>query len=193
MIRPSDLGLNEEPGKLGSDYVYNFNRGWSAHISPQRKEGVVYLMDYDYLSFLYNNGPENTSEWIYDNLLVLKGKPLKTRIYVIPTMGLSTVADAHEYAITQFEPIREKDQFRLRYKLAGSYKKVRKITLIPEIEYDLLAAVHKKATLAPIEVKGLKSVNRLSANPPSPASLPIHADQDTPDDVHRTCPDGSRK
>ena len=88
MIRPSDLGLNEEPGKLGTDYVYNFNRGWSAHISPQRKEGVVYLMDYDYLSFLYNNGP-NTSEWIYDNLLVLKGKPLKTRIYVIPTMGLS--------------------------------------------------------------------------------------------------------
>ncbi|HWE04481.1 MAG TPA: hypothetical protein VG326_18900 [Tepidisphaeraceae bacterium] len=154
MIRPSDLGLNEEPGKLGTDYVYNFNRGWSAHISPQRKEGVVYLMDYDYLSFLYNNGP-NTSEWIYDNLLVLKGKPLKTRIYVIPTMGLSAVADAHEYAITQLDPVREKDQFRLRYKLAGSYKKVRKITLVPEIEYDLLAAEHQKATLAPIELKGL--------------------------------------
>jgi uncharacterized membrane protein len=154
MIRPSDLGLNEEPSKGGTDYVYNFNRGWSAHISPQRKEGVVYLMDYDYLSFLYNNGP-NTSEWIYDNLLVLKGKPLKTRIYVIPTMGLSACADAHEYAITQLDPVREKDQFRLRYKLAGSYKKVRKITLIPEIEYDLLAPEHKKATLAPIEVKGL--------------------------------------
>ena len=111
-------------------------------------------MDYDYVSFLYNCGT-TTSEWIYDNLLVLKNKPIKTRIYVIPTMGLSAVADAHEYAITQLDPLREKDQFRLRYKVTGSYKKVRKITLVPEIEYDLLSAVHKKETLAPIELKGL--------------------------------------
>lgn len=154
MIRPSDLGLNEMPGKLGTDYVYNFNRGWSARISPQRKEGIVYLMDYDYISFLYNCGT-TTEEWIYDNLLVLKDKPVKTRIYVIPTMGLSSAADAHEYAITQLEPVREKDQLRLRYKLAGSYQKVRKVTLVPEVEYDLLAAVHKKATLPPLEFKSL--------------------------------------
>ena len=154
MIRPSEVGLNEMPGKQGTDFVYNFNRGWSARISPQRKEGIVYLMDYDYVSFLYNCGT-TTEEWVYDNLLVLKDKPIKTRIYVIPTMGLSSASDAHEYAITQLEPVREKDQLRLRYKLAGSYKKVRKVTIVPEVEYDLLSAEHKKATLPPIEFKGL--------------------------------------
>jgi len=153
VMRPSTLGINEIPGK-GSDYVYNFNKGWTARVSPTRKEGLVYLMDYDYLSFLYNCGT-TTEEWVYDNLLVLQGRPVRTRIYVLPIMGLEKVDDATEYFITQVKPRREKDEFRIEYKVTASYQKIRRVTFVPELVYDLLSPVPKKATLKSVQFEGI--------------------------------------
>jgi len=150
VMRPSDLGINRIPSRFGSDYVYNANHGWSARVSPERREGLVYLMDYDYLYFLYNCNI-GTCEWVYDNLLVPPGRPIKTKIYIIPVMGLEQVDHATEYFIAQLKPIRDKDRLRLQYKLTSSYKKARKVTLVPELEYDLLAAETRKATLSALE------------------------------------------
>jgi len=150
VMRPSDLGINRIPGRNGTHYVYNFNHGWSARVSPERKEGVVYLMDYDYISFLYNCGI-GTAEWIYDNLLILRKRPVKTRIYVLPTMGLEKVDHATRHFIVQLKPVREKDVLRLQYKVVASYEKARKITFVPEITYDLLGAKTKKTTLRALE------------------------------------------
>ena len=152
--RPTDLGINELPSKYGKEYLYNFNHGWSARISPERREGVVYLMDYDYLSFLYNCGI-GTTEWVYDNCLVFKKRPVKTRIYVLPTMGLAKVDHATEYFIVQLKPINEDDQVRLQYKVVSSYRKVRKVTFIPEVEHNLLAARGETETLSALEFAGL--------------------------------------
>ena len=149
VIRPSDLGINTIPGKTGKEYVYNFSHGWTARVSPERKEGVVYLMDYDYLSFLYNCSV-TTTEWVYDNLLILNGRPVKTRIYILPTMGLEKVDHATEYFIVQVRPVREKDHLRLQYKVVASYEKARKVTFIPELEYDLLAPETRRETLSAI-------------------------------------------
>lgn len=149
-FRPSDLGINELPG--GSDYVYHFNQGWSASVSPSRREGVVYLMDYDYIQFLYNCGT-TTSEWIYDNLLILMGRPVKTRIYILPTMGLEKVDHATEYFITQTKPSRVNGELRVQYKVTASYQKVRKLTFVPELVYNLMGgeSERKRATLPPVE------------------------------------------
>jgi len=151
--RPSVLGINELPGN-GTHYVYNFNKGWSARIAPTRKEGLVYLMEYDYLSFLYNCGT-STTEWVYDNLLVLRDKPVKTKIYVLPIMGLEKVDHATEYFIVQVKPRREEDELRIEYKLTASYKKARRVTFVPELIYDLLAPQQKSATLKSIQFTDL--------------------------------------
>ena len=152
--RPSDLGINTIPLRGGTDYIYNFSHGWSSRISPERREGIVYLMDYDYLAFLYNCRT-GTCEWVYDNLLIPHDRPLRTRIYIIPTMGLDRVDHATEYFISQLKLIREKGGLRLQYKVVSSYQPVRKVTFIPELEYDLLAPRHTKATLPPIELTEL--------------------------------------
>ena len=151
VMRPSELGINELPGN-GSDYVYNFNQGWSAKVSPVRREGIVYLMDYDYVNFLYNCSFD-TEEWVYDNLLILKDRPVKTRIYVIPTMGLEKVDHATEYFICQTKPFRKDGELRVQYKLTASFEKARKITLVPELVYNLRGseAERKRATLPSVE------------------------------------------
>jgi hypothetical protein len=149
VFRPCARGINHLPGK-GQEYVYDFNHGWSAEVSPSRKEGIVYLMDYDYISFLYNCGTA-TVEWIYDNLLILKNRPVKTRIYVIPTMGLEKVDHATEYFITQLQPSRQDGRLRLTYKVTSSYEKARKITFVPEVVHNLLGAGDKKDTLQALE------------------------------------------
>lgn len=152
VFRPSARGINHLPGK-GQEYVYDFNHGWSARVAPARREGVVYLMDYDYLSFLYNCGwiSPGTEEWIYDNVLVLKTRPVKTHIYIIPTMGLEKVDHATEYFIVQLQPSRHEGQMRLTYKVTSSYEKARKITFVPEIVHNLLGPEEKIDVLSSIE------------------------------------------
>ena len=149
-IRPTDLGLSTIP-LGGGMFVYNFNHGWSANMSARRREGLVYLMDYDYVNFLYNCTPMFTTEWVYDNLLVFRDRPVKTRIYVLPTMGLEQVDHANEYFILQLEPVRDRGLLRLEYKLTASYQKARKVTLLPKLEYDLLANTPQRAALESLE------------------------------------------
>ena len=156
VFRPSQTGINHLPGK-GQEFVYNFNHGWSARVSPTRREGVVYLMDYDYVSFLYNNGPTSpaTDEWVYDNFLILNKQPRKTRIHVIPVMGLERVDHATEYFIAQVQPARQDGRLRIAYKLTSSYEKVRKVTLIPTVVHNLLGTPEKRDVLPAIEMQGL--------------------------------------
>ncbi len=150
VMRPSAVGINTIPSNIGADYIYDFNHGWSARMAPERREGLVYLMDYDYLAFLYNCGV-GTTEWVYDNLLVLNDRPVKTRIYVLPTMGLEKVDHATEYFITQLKPIRDKDHLRLQYRTVSSYKEARRVTFVAELETNLLDPEPTRLTLPAIE------------------------------------------
>lgn len=148
--RPSSLEINTIPSSTGQDYIHDFVHGWSARISPERREGLVYLMDYDYVQFLYNCGI-TTSEWIYDNLLILPDRPVRTRIYVIPTMGLEKVDHATEFFITQLKPRREGDRLILQYQAVSSYETARRITFVPELVHDLLEPEPRHERLAAIE------------------------------------------
>ncbi|MBI2194480.1 MAG: hypothetical protein HYU36_21085 [Planctomycetes bacterium] len=149
VFRPCARGINHLPGR-GDEYVYDFNHGWSACVAPSRREGVVYLMDYDYLSFLYNCATF-TEEWVYDNVLVLKNRPVKTRIYIIPTMGLEKIDHATEYFIVQLQAARPDGQLRLTYRVTSSYEKARKITFVPELVHDLLGPEGKTEVLPTLE------------------------------------------
>ncbi|MCX5660380.1 MAG: hypothetical protein NTW19_11745 [Planctomycetota bacterium] len=143
----TDIVSGEDP------FVYDFNEGWSAKISGARKEGIVYLMDYNYIQFLYNCGT-STEEWVYDNVLITKEKPWKGRIYILPVMGISKVDFANENFILEVNPKREKGRLDVGYRVTASYEKVARITFNTEIAYDHLSeAKTKKAD--PVEITGL--------------------------------------
>ena len=161
--RPSARGVRRigAPGRINSTdtiageepYVYDFNKGWSAQVSASSKEGIVYLMDYDYINFLYNCGT-GTAEWIYDNVLILNDRPWKSRCYILPVMGLSKVDYANEYFIVEVAPKRTKGRMDITYNVTASYEPVKRVTFNTEIVSNLLGE-KKKAKLDPIEVQGL--------------------------------------
>jgi uncharacterized membrane protein len=115
---------------------------------------VVFLMDYDYVNFFYNNIME-TSEWIYDNVLILHDRPWKSRCYVLPIMGLSKVDYADEFFIVEVNPKRSKGRLDLNLTCTASYEPVTRITFNAEVVSNLLGEKHDVKKLAPIEVKGL--------------------------------------
>ncbi|MGD0091012.1 MAG: hypothetical protein ABSE73_13925, partial [Planctomycetota bacterium] len=99
MHRPSARGirrigktgvLNTSDIGSGDHYVYDFNAGWSACIAPLRKEGIVYLMDYDYIHFLYNCG-NTTAEWVYDNVLIPRLRPDEIEAHLPLAQGRARV------------------------------------------------------------------------------------------------------
>ncbi len=146
--RKNTLGF---PGE--DEYIRDFNEGWTAQMSATRKEGLVFLMDYDYLQFLYNCGT-TTTEWVCDNLLLTKDHPWKSRIYILPVMGLARVDHANEHFVMEVVPTREKSRLSFTYRVTGSYEPVKRITFNTELESDHLSDV-KRRKLDPVEVEGL--------------------------------------
>jgi hypothetical protein len=106
--RPHILGIAEQTPRgqtVSGDFVYNpqMARGWSSQTSPRSREGIVYLMDPDYVQSLYNCG-NTTLEWFGDNMLITRARPLKTRIYILPVIGLDKVSFADPHMILKLEP-----------------------------------------------------------------------------------------
>ncbi len=173
-------------------YVYDFNEGWSARVSASRKEGVVYLMDYDYVQFLYNCGT-STDEWIYDNVLILQDRPWKGRVYVLPVMGLSRVDYANEFFILEVEPQREKGRLQINYRVTASYNPVKRITFNTRMDSDHLTEAPKSRVLDPVEVEKLGVAPVAGSvtvdNPPDdPLLLSITAHVELPDGSVRKIP-----
>ena len=168
VVRPTDQDLcaigGDAPayaGPAGVQFIDFFNHGWTAEISKERREGIVYLMDYDYVEKLYNcfapDWDSGTTEWWYDSILAFNKKPWKGRVYILPIIGLSRVDYANRYFIAAVAPKREEGRLSIDYALTASYESAAKVTLKTEIEYDLEkpAAEHKKLALAPVEFDGL--------------------------------------
>ena len=167
-VRPTDQCLSAiggdqaaYAGPQGVQFIDFFNHGWTADISKERREGIVYLMDYDYVEKLYNcfsSGDDSgTTEWWYDSILVFNKRPWKGRVYILPTIGLSRVDYANRYFIAAIEPKRDEGRLSIDYALTASYESAAKITLKTEIEYDLEkpAAQRQKLNLPTVEFDGL--------------------------------------
>jgi hypothetical protein len=162
MIRPSARGLSAIGGgqadypawPQAEDFIRDFNQGWTANIHAGRKEGVVYLMDYDYVDTLYNCG-NTTTEWFYDSILVPKDKAWRGHVYILPTIGLSGVDFACEHFICELRPKREGDQVTLDYQVTSSYEECARVTFITEVESDLNGTASRKQKLEPLIMDGL--------------------------------------
>jgi len=186
--RPSARGvrsLGDEHG-IQEHYIWDFNHGWSARVSKHKKEGIVYLMDYDYLLHLYNCYT-TTVEWMHDNILILKDRPWRGTIYVIPVMGLTRVDYANKYFVAEVQPRRKDDSLEIEYLLTSSYETAHKVSFNTSITYDHLSGTPKTVNLPPVEIEriGLE---------PRRASVPVETPPDDPFVINVTAfvelPDG---
>ena len=161
VIRPSERGLDAMGGNVDrfpaphvSDFITDFNKGWTARISEKRKEGIVYLMDYDATETLYNQS-NNTEEWWYDGILVFNKQPWKGRVYVLPIIGLSQVENANEYFICQVDAKNQDGKLALDYYVTSSYEKCARVTFNTEVQSNLIPREPRKRMLQPVVVEGL--------------------------------------
>lgn len=160
VLRPSARGVNETcahfrenpPG--AEHYIFDFNHGWSARISRARKEGIVYLMDYDYINMLYNCA-NTTCEWTYDSILSFERQPWRGRIYILPVIGLSGVDYANEYFICEIRAKRDDGKLAIDYYLTSSYEKVAQVMINTEVEHSLLEKEPQSTRLKTISIDGI--------------------------------------
>ena len=162
VVRPTDRGLSgiggdqvSYAGPQGQQFVDNFTAGWSGHLSKERREGIVYLMDYDYVDKLYNCfesfGSNGTQEWWYDAILAFRNQPWKGRVYILPMIGLSRLDHANPYFICALDGKREDGKLFMDVSMTSSYESVARVTLVPEIRSGLLdGGTPKTRELEPI-------------------------------------------
>ena len=148
VVRPTDAGLaaiggDQEAyaGPQGVQFIDNFTHGWSAKLSKKRREGIVYLMDFDYVGKLYNcffSGGENgTAEWWYNSILAFRDQPWKGRVYILPMIGLSRIDHANPHFICSMSPRREEGRVVVDLALTASYESAAQVTLVTEVRHDL--------------------------------------------------------
>ena len=163
MIRPTARGLSgigpdqdEYPAwPQAESFLRDYTHGWTANIHRERKEGIVYLMDYDYVDQLYNNN-NTTTEWFYDSILVLRNRPWRGKVYILPTIGLSRVDHANEHFICELAPKHEEGRVSLEYRVTSSYETAARVTFKTDVEYDLVGETSAKTqALSQVVLDGL--------------------------------------
>ena len=98
---------------VGDELVKQPVEGWTAAVDPGSNLGLVFLMDYNYLMWLYNCLPYGTVEWFYDRVAIPPGQAWETRIYAVAVEKLGQVSHASPYIIasTRFEDHRPEGIF----------------------------------------------------------------------------------
>lgn len=175
--RPHILGIAEQTPKghtVSGDYVYSHNlaEGWSAHTSPRTKEGIVYLMDPQYLQCIYNCG-NSTCEWFGDNMLITRKRPIDTRVYILPVIGIDRVHFADPHMILRLTPkVRAEGEkagtMDLKFSVLPSYRQVRRIVFDVWATYGLHERQPKK-----VKLDGRPTVRNLRVESPRPASATV--------------------
>lgn len=88
-------GWNEEQKtNLGEDFLRTPAQGWTAALQADEREGLVWLMDYNWLRTLYNCHSCWTVEWFYDDLPLTPGYRWATSYDMILVKGFDNISHA---------------------------------------------------------------------------------------------------
>lgn len=88
-------GWNEEKKtNTGEDFLHTPTGGWTGAIQADHNEGLVWLMDYNWLRTLYNCYSCWTVEWFYDELPMPPGYRWETAYDMILIKGFTNLAHA---------------------------------------------------------------------------------------------------
>ncbi len=173
--RPHILGIAEQTPRgqtVCGDYVYApyIAEAWSAQTSPRTREGLVFLMDPAYVQCLYNCG-NATVEWFGDNMLITRDRPLRTRIYILPVIGLQKVHFADPHMIVQLTGRNVLEgpntgAFELDFAVCPSYRIVRSVTFETTATYGL----HERRPATVRMLEPMPSVRNLRVEAPRHAA-----------------------
>jgi uncharacterized membrane protein len=95
----------DKKDRVGEDLLKQPVEGWTAAVDPDGSLGLVFLMDYNYLQWLYNCLPYSTVEWFYDRVAIPPGQAWETRLYAVAVEKIKQVsyASPNVIAATRFE------------------------------------------------------------------------------------------
>ena len=90
---------------VGAELLKQPVEGWTAALDPDGSLGLVFLMDYNYLMWLYNCLGASTVEWFYDRVALPPGRAWETRLYAVVVEKIPQVsyASPNVIASTRFE------------------------------------------------------------------------------------------
>ena len=106
-FRPSTIGIkvatNARVGaawqRRGEEFVKDPVAGWTGTTDTRTREGAVFLMDYNYLRWLYNCTPCWTSEFFLDRVSIAPGRHWETETVFVPTQGYTGFSHADRHVI----------------------------------------------------------------------------------------------
>ncbi len=84
----------QKKANAGMEFLRTPYAGWSAALQDDEQEGLVWLMDYNWLTVLYNCHPAWTVEWFYENLPLPPGNVWQTEYAMILVKGFSNIVHA---------------------------------------------------------------------------------------------------
>lgn len=115
---PSETGISifmrpkEKRGKsTGKQWIDVPVAGWMAGIDRNKKSGLAFIMDYNYLKKLYSCG--STAEWFYDNVLLPSGESFKTEYFIKPIKDFKNLAYASKDIIADIVPSIENGKLKI--------------------------------------------------------------------------------
>lgn len=130
--RPSARGIrvgfweSTWPTKVvkGEEYIKDPAAGWLGTVNSKDKEGLVCLMDYNYLDWLYNCITYNTIEWFYQRLSLKPGESWNTEIIFRPTFGFTGCSHASRNVICDTRPEITDAVLKITQAIASTEKEV---------------------------------------------------------------------
>lgn len=108
----------------GEDYVKDPTAGWTGAVNPEAKEGVVFLMDYNYLHWLYNCTTANTIEWFYDKVSLKPGESWETEVITRPTFGFTSYSYASRNIIADTKGETEGTELKVIQSIAAMAREI---------------------------------------------------------------------
>lgn len=135
---------------MSKDYVRDPYAGWSAGVDKDKKQSLIWLMDYNYLDILYDNGSNQTLEWIYDKIPIPAGKEWSTDVVLIPVIGMDNISHASKNLIAGLEVKRNGNNVELLHQFRNSISQIKNLKLSVEI---FSITDNKKITTQPMDLQ----------------------------------------
>ena len=135
--RPSSRGiwemgyLDPYPEKWGKDWVKDPVAGWTAALDAKTNEAVVFLIDYNYLDILYNNGL--TVEWFLEQGLSPAGGRWATTYSMVPVDGFAGFTHASARLIADIALERSPDSMTITHTTAATEAAIGKLELVATV------------------------------------------------------------
>lgn len=151
--RPYPGGVSRVSSRDNNDWVRNPVAGWTGILNPQKKRGIIFLMDYNYLNTLYNSLPNNSTEWMYAKVGIPAGGFWQTEVKMVLTRGFTDYTYASDKIIAGLVIKKKGNKLLLTQQLAataGSIPSARlQSTYIslgekPRMVYDITRAIMVK-------------------------------------------------